>query len=222
MTDLFETITKADEAKWPFPSERKRAERQVLEALAHRDLAPKTKAFIDAEIASTEVEKAEAAPAEIGTPTCNANVLAIDIGTTTGWALGLRDGQLHSGSESFAARRNEGQGQRWLKFQAWLGRQAVLAGEIQAIYYELVLRHTAVQAAHVYGGFEAHLQAWADRNRVRLVGVPVSVIKKSATGKGNANKDAMIAAMRARGHRVVDDNHADALALLEYARKQEA
>ncbi|CAG2152620.1 hypothetical protein LMG19282_04235 [Cupriavidus campinensis] len=158
----------------------------------------------------------------VGGPLCNANILAIDIGTTTGWALGMRDGALHSGSESFAPKRNDGPGQRWLKFAAFLGERARQAGEIQAIYYELVLRHTAVQAAHVYGGFEAHLQAWADRNRVRLVGVPVPVIKKSATGKGNANKDAMVAAMRGRGHRVVDDNHADALALLEYARKQEA
>ncbi|WP_244258717.1 hypothetical protein [Cupriavidus gilardii] len=160
--------------------------------------------------------------AALGTPACNLNILAIDIGTTTGWALGLRDGQLLSGSESFAPRRNDGPGQRWLKFAAWLGECARQAGEIHAIYYERVLRHTAVQAAHVYGGFEAHLQAWADRNRVPLVAVPVTVIKKSATGKGNANKDAMIAAMRARGHRVVDDNHADALALLEYARAQEA
>ena len=152
---------------------------------------------------------------------CNLNILAIDIGTTTGWALGLRDGALHSGSQSFAPKRFEGPGQRWLKFNAWLGERARLAGDIHAIYYELVLRHTAVQAAHVYGGFEAHLQAWADRNRIRLVGVPVPVIKKSATGKGNADKTAMVQAMASRGYRVVDDNHADALALLEYARKQE-
>ena len=152
---------------------------------------------------------------------CNLNILAIDIGTTTGWALGLRDGALHSGSQSFAPKRFEGPGQRWLKFNAWLGERARLAGDIHAIYYELVLRHTAVQAAHVYGGFEAHLQAWADRNQIRLVGVPVPVIKKSATGKGNADKTAMVQAMASRGYRVVDDNHADALALLEYARKQE-
>jgi len=161
-------------------------------------------------------------PVQADMPVCNLNILAIDIGTTTGWALGMRDGALHGGSESFAPRRNDGPGQRWLKFAAFLGERARQAGEIHAVYYELVLRHTAVQAAHVYGGFEAHLQAWADRNRLRLVGVPVPVIKKSATGKGNADKDAMVAAMRARGHRVVDDNHADALALLEYARREES
>ncbi|CAG9173158.1 hypothetical protein CURE108131_20920 [Cupriavidus respiraculi] len=160
--------------------------------------------------------------AALGTPACNMTILAIDIGTTTGWALGMRDGAVHGGSQSFAPRRDDGPGQRWLKFGAWLGERARQAGEIQVVYYERVLRHTAVQAAHVYGGFEAHLQAWADRNRIRLVGVPVPVIKKSATGKGNADKFAMIGEMKARGYRVDDDNHADALALLEYARQQEA
>lgn len=204
MTDLFATITADDEKS-------QAVDAQDLCLAASGTRAGETSAFPPSN---------EAAKADI--VICNANILAIDIGTTTGWALGLRDGKLRSGSESFAPRRNDGPGQRWLKFQAWLGQRAQIAGEIQAIYYERVLRHTAVQAAHVYGGFEAHLQAWADRNRVRLVGVPVPVIKKSATGKGNANKDAMVAAMRERGHRVVDDNHADALALLEYAQKQEA
>ena len=204
MTDLFATITADDEKS-------QAVDAQGLCFAASGTRAGATSAFPPSN---------EAAKADI--VICNANILAIDIGTTTGWALGLRDGKLHSGSESFAPKRLDGPGQRWLKFAAWLGERARQAGEIHAVYYELVLRHTAVQAAHVYGGFEAHLQAWADRNRIRLVGVPVPVIKKSATGKGNANKDAMVAAMRQRGHRVVDDNHADALAILEYARKEEA
>lgn len=161
------------------------------------------------------------ASAEVGTPACNLNILAIDIGTTTGWALGMRDGALHSGSESFAPRRNDGPGQRWLKFSAWLGERARQAGEIHVVYYEKVRRHAGTTAAHVYGGFEAHLQAWADRNRIRLVGVPVSVIKKSWTGRGNANKDAMMAEAKRRGIKVVDDNHCDARALLDYAILQE-
>lgn len=212
MTDLFETITKAD-AVWPFPTKRAREARE--------------QSFLARMAASSEVEKMDIAPAEVGTPACNANILALDLGTKTGWALGLRDGKVRSGSESFAARRNEGPGQRWLKFQAWLGEQYRAAGELQAIYYEIVMAHGTKDqpntlAAHVYGGFEAFLQAFADRNRIPLVGVGVGTIKKSAAGKGNAKKEAVMAAMRARGHRVIDDNHADALALLEYAQREEA
>jgi Holliday junction resolvasome RuvABC endonuclease subunit len=47
--------------------------------------------------------------------------------------------------------------------------------------------------------------------------VPVGTIKKHATGKGNAGKHDVIAAMRAMGHPVADDNEADALALLHWA-----
>ena len=49
-------------------------------------------------------------------------------------------------------------------------------------------------------------------------GVPVGTVEEShATGKGNAPKEAMIAAMRGRGFRPIDDNEADALAILLWA-----
>ena len=48
-------------------------------------------------------------------------------------------------------------------------------------------------------------------------GVPVGTIKRHATGKGNANKAAMIAAAKARGFSPADDNEADAIAILHWA-----
>ena len=45
----------------------------------------------------------------------------------------------------------------------------------------------------------------------------MGTIKKHATGKGNAGKAEIIAAMRALGHPVTDDNEADALAILHWA-----
>jgi Holliday junction resolvasome RuvABC endonuclease subunit len=48
-------------------------------------------------------------------------------------------------------------------------------------------------------------------------GVPVATIKCHVTGKGNASKEEVIAAIRARGHSLADDNEADALALLDWA-----
>jgi Holliday junction resolvasome RuvABC endonuclease subunit len=48
-------------------------------------------------------------------------------------------------------------------------------------------------------------------------GVPVGTIKRHITGRGNADKDAVIAAVRALGFDPVDDNEADALALLDWA-----
>jgi len=50
----------------------------------------------------------------------------------------------------------------------------------------------------------------------------VGTIKRHATGRGNAGKAEVIAAMKARGYTVRDDNEADALALLHWALAQEA
>lgn len=148
------------------------------------------------------------------------NILTIDLGTTSGWAFGTRDGSVTGGSENFSPRRNEAPAQRWLRFRAFLND--LKAGrDIHAVYYERVLHHSAVQAAHIYGAFEALLQVWCEVNRIRYVSVSPMTIKKHWTGKGNADKAAMIAEAVKRGFKPVDDNHADALALLSYAREQE-
>jgi len=149
------------------------------------------------------------------------NILAIDIGTTTGWARYARGGIVAGGSEKFAPKRLEAAGQRWLKFRAFLNEQRVAAGEIHVIYFEDVKQHAGTLAAHVYGGFLACLEMWCASNNVPLRPVGVGVVKKHWTGKGNADKDAMIATARAKGFAPIDSNHADALAILSLARSIE-
>ena len=97
----------------------------------------------------------------------------------------------------------------------------VTADELHAIYFEEVRRHVGTDAAHVYGGFLATLTAWAESCGIPYQGVPVGTIKRHATGKGNADKAAMIAAARAKGYSPGDDNEADALALLGWAREEQ-
>ena len=144
-------------------------------------------------------------------------ILALDLGTTTGWALMTRDGSITSGTESFKPHRFEGGGMRFLRFKRWLTEIKQTSDSIDAVYFEEVRRHLGVDAAHAYGGFMAHLTAWCEHHQIPYQGVPVGTIKKHATGKGNASKDEMIAAAKARGHLHADDNEADALALLHYA-----
>lgn len=147
-------------------------------------------------------------------------LLALDLGTTTGWALRDSDGHITSGSESFRPQRFEGGGMRFLRFKRWLEELRQHTGGIGALYFEEVRRHASTDAAHAYGGFLATLTAWCEHHQIPYQGVPVGTIKKHATGKGNAAKDAMIAAMRAAGHAPCDDNEADALALLRWAVAQ--
>ena len=74
-----------------------------------------------------------------------------------------------------------------------------------------------VVLGYSYGGFLAHLTAWCEERELPYEGVPVGTIKRFATGKGNAGKDAVIAAIKARGFNPTDDNEADALAILLWA-----
>ena len=148
-------------------------------------------------------------------------VLALDLGTTTGWALQSRDGGITSGTITFKPTRFEGGGMRFLRFKRWL-TEIKQSGEINAVYFEEVRRHVGVDAAHAYGGFLATLTAWCEHHQIPYQGVPVGTIKKHATGKGNASKDEMVASARARGHAPADDNEADALALLHWAIEQHA
>ena len=146
-------------------------------------------------------------------------VLALDLGTTTGWALRSVDGLITSGTVSFRPSRYDGGGMRYLRFQNWLSEMDRLVGPIATIYFEEVRNHKGVDASHVYGGLMAVLTAWAELRGVPYQGVPVGTIKKSATGRGNANKQAMIDAARARGFDPADDNEADAIAILLWAIK---
>jgi hypothetical protein len=152
-------------------------------------------------------------PILVGTPA----VLALDLGTATGWALRTRDDRITSGTMTFKASRFEGGGMRYLRFHGWLREMLDLAGPIDRIVFEEVRRHMGTDAAHVFGGLLATLTAWAELNSIPYEGVPVGTIKRFATGKGNADKAAVIAAMQALGFRPVDDNEADALALLLWA-----
>jgi Holliday junction resolvasome RuvABC endonuclease subunit len=106
---------------------------------------------------------------------------------------------------------------RYLRFRRWISELQESFPELQALYFEEVRRHAGVDAAHVYGGLLATLSAWCEHHNVPYQGVPVGTIKKHATGKGNASKAEMIAAMRRRGHSPADDNEADALAILHWA-----
>ena len=155
-------------------------------------------------------------------------LLALDLGTCTGWALRTGDGLISSGSQSFRPRRFEGGGMRFLRFQRWLTEIAALPathqppaaaaqGAIAQVVFEEVRRHAGVDAAHAYGGYLAQLSGWCEHHAIPYQGVPVGTIKRFITGRGNASKELVVRAIRQRGHVPADDNEADALALLHWA-----
>jgi hypothetical protein len=144
-------------------------------------------------------------------------ILALDLGQRTGWAVRNRDGAIASGVQEFRPGRFEGGGMIWLRFRAWLQEIDETVGGVGVVVFEEVVAHRGIAASHCYAGFLAHLTAWAEVNRIPYQGVPVGTIKRHIAGKGNADKAAVIAAVQALGFNPVDDNEADALALLHWA-----
>lgn len=142
-------------------------------------------------------------------------ILALDLGTKTGWAIKTEIEEITSGSQSFHSKRHEGAGMRYLKFKRWL-EQMIESNGITEVYYEEVRRHVGTDAAHVYGGLQSQLQVICVEKGIPFSSVPVGTIKKSATNKGNASKEQMVEAARQAGFDPKDDNQADAIHLLRY------
>ena len=149
------------------------------------------------------------------------SVLALDLGSTMGWAVyclnnDASDSRITSGTVVFKNSRFEGGGMRFLRFKHWLTEMKASLGVIDAVYFEEVRRHKGVDSAHIYGGFLAHLTAWCEHHEIPYQGVPVGTIKKHITGKGNASKEEVIHAVTNKGFTPTDDNEADSLALLDF------
>lgn len=144
------------------------------------------------------------------------NILALDLGTKCGWAT-----KEESGVWDLKPKTTESAGERYRKFRYHLERRLISPWIVPFDYvvYEEVHSHAGVDAAHVFGGLQAILQCICLENKIEYRGVGVGTIKKHATGKGNAKKDDMIcaAALQFKNIDIIDDNHADALWLLDLA-----
>ena len=62
-------------------------------------------------------------------------ILALDLGTTTGWAIRGYDGLITTGTASFRPGRYDGGGMRYLRFTNWLTELYRLSGPINAIWF---------------------------------------------------------------------------------------
>jgi crossover junction endodeoxyribonuclease RuvC len=142
-------------------------------------------------------------------------ILALDLGTRLGWAARMPPPleNVEHGVMEFKNTRYEGGGMQWVRFRHWLG-EILFKTRAQRVVYEQVRGHVGTTAAHAYGGFLSHLAEYCEGAVIPYHGVDVGTIKKFATGKGNAGKDAVILAMRQRGYAPKDNNDADALAML--------
>ena len=147
--------------------------------------------------------------------------VGIDLGTACGWAvLDYATGKrLASGTWDCSIRRGEGAGFRVIRLRGFL-TELLKAYPGSVVFYEAIKRHLGTQSAHAYGELRGALYGLLDAESIPYAGIPVGTIKREATGKGAASKDAMIAAAYERWQvETVDDNEADALWVAETGRQ---
>lgn len=150
-------------------------------------------------------------------------ILAIDPATVCGWAA-LTGATLSGGTWDLSIRRDESGGMRVVRFEAKLNEIAG-AYRIGLVVFEAA-RNCAPRmqgALVVQAELQGVLKLWCERRRIAYRGYSPSEIKKYATGKGNANKEAMVAAARQRWPEFKgDDNEADARWLVILAERDYA
>ena len=142
-------------------------------------------------------------------------ILAIDPGTHCGYATS----PFESGVWDLSVGRYSGGGMRFVKLRKYLSE---ITTQVDMLVYEEVRGHKGTDAAQVYGGIVAIITEHCEHQNIPYQGVPVGTIKKFATGKGNSNKEVMLAAARGKWPEVgiVDDNQADALFLWAWAKEE--
>lgn len=146
------------------------------------------------------------------------NILTLDCGTKTGWAS-MVNGRVESGVQDFSLKRGESKGIRFLRFNTWLNYMLELVKPYVVVYEMAHLRGGS--ATEVLVGMTTRIEEFCESKNIEYSSIHSKSLKKFATGKGNASKEDMMRAATLKTGRVIDsDDEADALLMLEWARKE--
>lgn len=146
-------------------------------------------------------------------------ILALDFGTRTGWAA-LSGGHVESGVQTFDPARGESPGMRFIRFRRWLEEILTLIRPGLCVYE--AAHHRGGHATELLVGMATRLQEACAERGIEYAAIHSATLKKASCGSGRADKSAMMAEARRRfpGREIADDNEADALMLLCYAREK--
>lgn len=146
-------------------------------------------------------------------------ILACDPATNFGFA--------HScgvcGTWDLSIRRDESKGMRLMRLMGKLNEIKAAVG-VDVVTYEAQRGGLPgrLGALVVQAEIQGVLILWCEQNKIEYRGYSPTEVKKHATGKGNSNKEKMIAAAKAKWPEksIVDDNCADALWILDLSQSQ--
>lgn len=139
-------------------------------------------------------------------------ILSLDIATKTGWKT-----KTASGVWDLKPNRGESEGMRVVRFKSKV-KEIISMEAITVVVYERPagMHKSSIMVASEMVGV---LKDLCIELGVELACYSSTEIKKFATGKGNANKEAMITAAQNKGYNPKDDNEADAIHLFLLAEK---
>lgn len=141
--------------------------------------------------------------------------IGLDLGTTTGWAYSDTHTIEPERSGSWKlVRKSSDRVKRCSRLHSEL--LALLRGHEQVtIYYEDVKGHKSTYSAQVYGSLRGIVELVAVKRDIELVPIHTAKVKQRATGRGNADKQAMAAACEIEfGFRSDDHDRVDAIYVL--------
>jgi hypothetical protein len=156
------------------------------------------------------------------------NILALDLGTHTGYAYNIGD-KFYSGTWSLATAKeitSWGKTRLSRRCDPRVGRLFKklldLVGSMDAVVYEDVQFSSSTYQVQLWASLRAAvwLSRWGESGLI-IDCVPVATLKKFATGAGNATKEMMCNAVRHRWsdywNPKGDDNELDAVCIHQWA-----
>jgi len=149
--------------------------------------------------------------------------VGIDPGTNCGWGvLDQHGGLVASGTWMLDRAKTDGPGMRAIRLERLL-RELVAPWQPHEVLvaYDLVHPYGSVSAVAMYYKLVGRLESCLDELGIAYGGVRPGTYKKHATGKGNAQKDAMVEAAVARWPELgtIKHDEADALWIADSARE---
>lgn len=158
-------------------------------------------------------------------------VIGLDLASTTGFAW-TDDGVVRaaqSGTVDFSLRHYEGGGLRVLRAERFFAQLVPEDGPCRVFFETPVWRPARAggpskgdqgAGAVIFGELSGALMRVCELAGIPFEGLNVTIVKKHATGKGNASKDLMIkAAQKSYGLAAASHDQADALHVLSLGLK---
>ena len=144
-------------------------------------------------------------------------ILSLDPGTLCGYAHTAGP----SGTWDLSVKKDESSGMRLIRLRKSLADIHEKHG-IDLLVFEAGRSSKFGRAINIAGQLQGTIEVWCIDNNVEYRGYSPKELKKFACNNGNASKEAMVAAAEKKYPKlkIVDDNHADALHLLDLATSE--